>query len=601
MGTIEQKLIDYIWKHIELLEAIFSEKIYKILVRFKDKEDIESFSDTVEAVIEVDNELLEKLKTVFKSYDNRIEDKIELDEVYHNIGKDYHNNKEYDKAMEYYQKALKINSKKDKSYYNIGLIYFHRKDYDKAMEYYQEAIEINPKNSVAYNNMGIIYKNKNEYDKAIKYYQKSIKLKLNYSAFYNLNISMNDLNKAFFLDKKISNLNLFIDKIQIQNFKQYRDFSIDFSKQINIIIGQNAIGKTTLLQAITLGLLKENSTDARKVEYETYVPEKKEKSELIIYHNNEEKKVEIFKNKRKIEENYFIPFVLAYGSNFFTSSNNKVQDVAEAIVSETIHKDFTSSIFVDFTSGFVNPIQLLQFLDLEKDKKVPDIQNTFIDTINSFLEGFTLVAKDKNYYFQKDGADTKLRLEDLSEGYRGNVLLITDMLIKILGVGYTPETIEGIVLIDEFDKHLHPKWQSRLVNQLRDTFPKIQFIMTTHNPMSILGRNPDEITILKEVEGKIIAEKGQGTEEMDVSNVLLEYFDVDSVVGKPMQDKIKRFNELRVNDDTNNNEYKRLKNEILNSQFGVLTIDSDYLEYLKSKKINNPPKNRNFDNIGDFL
>ena len=89
---------------------------------------------------------------------------------------------------------------------------------------------------------------------------------------------------------------------------------------------------------------------------------------------------------------------------------------------------------------------------------------------------------------------------------------------------WTPATIEGIVLIDEFDKHLHPRWQSRLVNQLTETFPKIQFIMTTHNPISILDRNPDEITKLVETKEGIKAVRGGGTKTIDVSVVLLEYW-----------------------------------------------------------------------------
>jgi len=473
MGTIDQKLNDYVWEHISLLEAIFSEKIYKILLRFKEKEDRESFSDTLEAVIEVDSELLENLEVIYTNYKEGMAKKLKLDELYDKKG---------------------------------------------SLDGY-----------------------------------------------------------AF------SNLNFFINKIKIQNFKQYKNCTIDFSEHINIIIGQNAIGKTTLLQAIALGLLKEDSSDAKKIEYDTFISYGKEKSELVIYHNDEEKKVEILKDKREIDKNYFIPFVLAYGSNFFTSKTNEVKEVAQGIVNETIHKDFTSSIFVDYTSGFVNPIRLLEFLDLEKDKKVPKIQQTFIDTINSFLEGFKLVANDKNYYFQKDGADTKLRLEDLSEGYRGNVLLITDMLIKILGVGYTPKTIEGIILIDEFDKHLHPRWQSKLVNQLTETFPKIQFIMTTHNPMSILDRNTDEVTKLVETKDGIKAVQGRGTKSIDVSIVLLEYFGVESTVSETMQKQISDFNRLKLKKELTTKEQEELKEleqYLGNTVASNLIYNRPYLKFL---------------------
>lgn len=582
MGTIDQKLNDYIWKHIGLLEAVFSEKIYQILLRFKEKEDKKSFSDTLEAVVEVDIALLEKLEVIVQN--NEEGKALELDKLYYNIARDYFNNGKYDEAIEYSQKAIDLNPNNSQFYTGLGASYVRKKEYDKGIGCCQKAIELNSKDNNAYNNLGVAYIQKNEYHKGIEYYQKSLKIDLNNSTINNLNSLMNHLNKAFFLDKKISNLNLFIEKIRIQNFKQYQNFSIDFSKKINIIIGQNSIGKTTLLQAITLGLLKEDSLDVKQVEYDTCISKGEEKSELIIFHNDEEKKVEILKDKREIDKNYFIPFVLAYGSNFFTSKTNEVKEVAQGIVNGTIHRDFTSSIFVDYTSGFVNPIRLLEFLDLEKNEKVPTIQQTFIDTINIFLEGFKLVATDKNYYFQKDNQAAHLRLEDLSEGYRGNVLLITDMLIKILGVGYTPETIEGIVLIDEFDKHLHPRWQSKLVNQLTKTFPKIQFIMTTHNPMSLLGRQADEITILKELDGNIIAEKKQGTESIDISIVLLEYFNVKSTVSETMQEHINNFNRLKMKKELTAQEKKELEElekYLGNTVASNLIYNRPYLKFLE--------------------
>lgn len=652
MGTIEQTLNEYIWKYLTFLEPFFSEKMYQILLRSKNKNDKESFFDTLEALAEVDSELLEKLKIIYKNYGLEIEDKLELDELYKNIGNVYFEQKEYNHAMEAYQKSIEINPKYFQSYHNIGVIYQRQEDtynairafekaieinpesdkaylslgityyenekIDEAIKVFKKVIEINPKNNEVYLDLGRIYQEKKEYKKAIElyqeglnqgfkddglyndiavsyyyigeyniassYYQKAIKVNSKSIAFDNLNKLMNQLNKAFFLDPKISDFNFFIEKIKIQTFKQYKNFSIDFSKQINIIIGQNAIGKTTLLQAITLGLLQEDSSDAKKIEYNDCITRGEEESKLIIYHNEEDKKVKILKDKREIEKNYFIPFVLAYGSNFFTSKTNEVKDVAQGIVEKTIHKDFTSSIFVDYTSGFVNPIRLLEFLDLEKDEKVPEIQENFIKTINSFLEGFQLVATDKSYYFQKDNQDAHLRLEDLSEGYRGNVLLITDMLIKILGVGYTPETIEGIVLIDEFDKHLHPRWQSKLVNQLKETFPKIQFIMTTHNPMSLLGRKSDEITILKEVDGNIVSEKKQGTESIDISIVLLEYFNVKSTVSETMQKKISDFNRLKLKKELTVKENKELKNleEFLgNTVASNLIYNRPYLKFLE--------------------
>ena len=72
--------------------------------------------------------------------------------VYFYIGIAYDNKKEYDKAIESYQKALAINPKKDEAYINMGSAYDDKKEYDKAIESYQKALEINPKKDEAYYN-----------------------------------------------------------------------------------------------------------------------------------------------------------------------------------------------------------------------------------------------------------------------------------------------------------------------------------------------------------------------------------------------------------------------------------------------------------------
>jgi predicted ATP-binding protein involved in virulence len=55
----------------------------------------------------------------------------------------------------------------------------------------------------------------------------------------------------------------------------------------------------------------------------------------------------------------------------------------------------------------------------------------------------------------------------------------------------------GIVLIDEIDLHLHPKWQRRVVDDLRRTFPRVQFIATTHSPFIIQSLRAGELIDLE--------------------------------------------------------------------------------------------------------
>lgn len=95
---------------------------------------------------------------------------------------------------------------------------------------------------------------------------------------------------------------------------------------------------------------------------------------------------------------------------------------------------------------------------------------------------------------------------NLSAGQRMMLALVADLAIKCvtqnayLVSDEDPEKVlretPGVVLIDELDVHLHPKWQRRVASDLKRTFPEIQFVCTTHSPQIIGELHPEEIRIL---------------------------------------------------------------------------------------------------------
>jgi superkiller protein 3 len=104
-------------------------------------------------------------------------------EKYFQQGYAYNNKGDYDKAIEYYNKAIELNPDYAVAYYNLGNVYNNKGDYgkaieyyNKAIEYYNKAIELNPDSVDAYNNLGIAYNIKSDDDKAIEYYNKAIEL-----------------------------------------------------------------------------------------------------------------------------------------------------------------------------------------------------------------------------------------------------------------------------------------------------------------------------------------------------------------------------------------------------------------------------------------
>jgi hypothetical protein len=91
---------------------------------------------------------------------------------------------------------------------------------------------------------------------------------------------------------------------------------------------------------------------------------------------------------------------------------------------------------------------------------------------------------------------TRLKFKQLSDGYKSVLVWLCDMLARLTKAQPEVEELEGlqgIVLVDEIGLYLHPKWQYQLVRQLRDWFPKVQFIFTTHSPMIILGASRDAV------------------------------------------------------------------------------------------------------------
>ena len=93
----------------------------------------------------------------------------------------------------------------------------------------------------------------------------------------------------------------------------------------------------------------------------------------------------------------------------------------------------------------------------------------------------------------------------LSHGYQAAIAWLADVVGQILWEAsaagldienIAPKDMEGLVLVDELDLHLHPSWQRGLVPALKQTFPRLQFVVTTHSPMLLAGLRPDEVVVL---------------------------------------------------------------------------------------------------------
>ena len=114
---------------------------------------------------------------------------------------------------------------------------------------------------------------------------------------------------------------------------------------------------------------------------------------------------------------------------------------------------------------------------------------------------------------------------NLSAGQRNLFALTLDIAMRMcrLNPHLEARAIEltpGVVLIDELDLHLHPRWQRRVVHDLRRTFPKVQFITTTHSPQIISEVEPECLIYLRHDGERIVPERGRQSYGLDANTVL---------------------------------------------------------------------------------
>ncbi|HMY17557.1 MAG TPA: AAA family ATPase, partial [Polyangium sp.] len=149
------------------------------------------------------------------------------------------------------------------------------------------------------------------------------------------------------------------------------------------------------------------------------------------------------------------------------------------------------------------------FVELQRKKPVPQLQ-AIRRAVVKCIEG----AKDFRYEVDLDELVLEMdngecpRFRTLSDGYRNMVAMVADIAWRasVLNpqlLDRAPNYAEGVVLIDEIDLHLHPKWQRRVLADLRRVFPRLQFIATTHSPFIVQSLEPGQLVNLDDGAGDI--------------------------------------------------------------------------------------------------
>lgn len=168
-----------------------------------------------------------------------------------------------------------------------------------------------------------------------------------------------------------------------------------------------------------------------------------------------------------------------------------------------------------------------------------------------------------------------MKITQLSAGIKNMLAMIADIAYRcVLINGHlgdkAAESSPGVVMIDEIDMHLHPQWQQTVITSLRQAFPNIQFIVTTHSPQVLSTVPSESIRVIKhEVDsetGEFISTANRPLTEnlgLPCSDVMAQLQDVDPIPDVEPAQWLKKYKTFIVQNELDTSEARDIKKNIL--------------------------------------
>lgn len=149
----------------------------------------------------------------------------------------------------------------------------------------------------------------------------------------------------------------------------------------------------------------------------------------------------------------------------------------------------------------------------------------------SFLDDFSDVrvikTNESDATMELRKGQRTLGVSQLSDGERGMLSLVLDVARRLALANPTLDDPlregQAVILIDEIDLHLHPRWQRSVVSKLAATFPQCQFIATTHSPQ-VIGEAPIDSLMFMEITNERVHVRPSGQSFGLDTNWILEHF-----------------------------------------------------------------------------
>lgn len=335
---------------------------------------------------------------------------------------------------------------------------------------------------------------------------------------------------------------MFLSNIHIENFKGIQEADFTFSKSMNLIVGNNGTGKTSILEAIAVALggflagiegvnaihfskdeiRRENQltgTGSNNIIYRTPI---KVDADVII----DGERFSLTRRKKSVDSSRstieprdickkaesmaadkesILPLI-SYQS--FSRISNQKKDSWENPFSADFSRVIGYAGCLEEASNMkmlTNWCKRMDHISWQQEKEIVEYKAVKLAAAQ-FMQ-VMLGKEDIRIFYDKRTEELmytcgseQLPLRLLSSGFRTLLGMVLDIACRMAILN--PDLLDcivsstpGIVLIDEIDMHLHPNWQWRVVKALQTTFPKIQFIATTHSPI-IMASCKDENMIM---------------------------------------------------------------------------------------------------------
>lgn len=309
--------------------------------------------------------------------------------------------------------------------------------------------------------------------------------------------------------------------IQLENFKAIEDLEIRISDPPSsdsesgratestalVILGENAVGKSSVLEAITLAAADLGARKSLDLQPSSFVLDpvllgaksgtRVEEALITLNFADGEKTVLRVGQHRFVEvKTTAMPPVFAYGAfRQYTARSSSRSSAGRHIQSL-----FRSDVLL------ANPENwLLGLSDSEYAMVARALKHIFVvegefDVIRRDLENRRCLIVSR---IGESSSEVTTPLMSVSSGFRSVVGMVCDILAGMMRLQKKHQLQSfaefcSLILIDEIEAHLHPRWKMQIISALRRTFPSSTIIATTHDPLCLRRLHPEEVVVLRQ-------------------------------------------------------------------------------------------------------